>query len=451
MTLATDRTPESTTQSPGKSAAAKRVVMVQSFTDGQLDPAAPMLGPVTDGGTIIASTAPGCWGPMITPELKGGHEVTVPVYVEGAEVGDAVAIRIRDVTVTSLATASGHDTSPEGHSLGDPYVAARCPVCDVVNPKTRVEGIGPNSVVCTTCGNPVTPFQFVHGYTAVFDEERQIGVTVPDAVARQLAADPEQYVALPDGSVQHPILVYAPSDMPGVMLRARPFLGQLGSTPSKRMPDSHNAGDFGSALIGAPHDSAITAEELEEHRTDGHMDVNSVRAGAIVVVPSKVPGAGIYMGDMHFNQGNGEIAGHTLDVAGVATLEVEVIKDRVLEGPVIFPLVDDLPYVARPFTAEERAQAQRLADSYGVGAIEESAPISVIGTGPNLNAATDNGIARAARLLGVTEAEIRNRATVTGAIEIGRNPGVARVTFLAPLSQLDAAGLGELAREQYGL
>lgn len=429
----------------------KRVVMVSSFTDGQLDPAAPMLGPVADGGTIIASTAPGCWGPMITPELKGGHEVTVPVHVQGAEVGDAVAVRIRDVTVTSLATASGHDTSPEGHSLGDPYVAARCPVCDVVNPRTRVEGIGPNSVVCATCGNPVTPFQFVHGYTAVFDEDRAIGVTVPEAVAHKLAASPEEYVALPDASVQHPILVYAPSDMPGVMLRARPFLGQLGSTPSKRMPDSHNAGDFGSALIGAPHDSAITAEELEEHRTDGHMDVNSVRAGAIVVVPSKVPGAGIYMGDMHFNQGNGEIAGHTLDVAGVVTLQVEVVKNRPLEGPVIFPLIDDLPHAAKPFSPQERARAQRLADTYGVGKLEESAPISVIGTGPNLNAATDNGLARAARLLRVTEAEIRNRATVTGAIEIGRNPGVVRVTFLAPMDKLDAAGLGTLAREQYGL
>ncbi len=52
------------------------------------------------------------------------------------------------------------------------------------------------------------------------------------------------------------------------MIRMRPFLGQLGSTPSKALPDSHNAGDFGSALIGPPHPYAITAEELAEHRTD---------------------------------------------------------------------------------------------------------------------------------------------------------------------------------------
>ena len=38
-----------------------------------------------------------------------------------------------------------------------------------------------------------------------------------------------------------------------------------------------------------------------------------------------------------------------------------------------------------------------------------------------------------------------------GAIEIGRAPGVIQVTFLAPLAKLDAVGLGDYAREQYGL
>ena len=38
-----------------------------------------------------------------------------------------------------------------------------------------------------------------------------------------------------------------------------------------------------------------------------------------------------------------------------------------------------------------------------------------------------------------------------GAIEIGRAPGVIQVTFLAPLSRLDAVGLGKYAREQYNL
>ena len=92
-------------------------VYVNEFTDGVLDPEKPMLGPGKDGGHIIANTAPGCWGPMITPELRGGHEVTIPVAVEGAEVGDAIALRIKDISVTSIATASGNDMMPIGSIL----------------------------------------------------------------------------------------------------------------------------------------------------------------------------------------------------------------------------------------------------------------------------------------------------------------------------------------------
>lgn len=430
---------------------ARRSVVVQEFTNSVLDPNEPMLGPVENGGTVIANTAPGCWGPMITPRLRGGHEVTKPIYVDGAEVGDGVAIRIRDITVTSIATASGHDSSPEGFCVGDPYVAARCPVCDTVWPETHVEGIGQDAVKCDSCGNAVKPFEIVHGYTVTFDDTRAIGLTLPKDAAETIAANADHYAALPDESRQHSILTFAPSDMPGTLVRMRPFMGQLGTCPSMPMPDSHNAGDFGAFLVGAPHEYGITPEQLIEHKTDGHMDIDAVRAGAILVAPVKVKGAGVYMGDMHAGQGDGEIAGHTMDVSGSVTLQVEVVKNYPIDGPVLFPLEEDLPPLAKPFTALEKSKGQRLAAAWNVSEIEPLAPISVIGTAANLNEAIDNGLERAAKLLDVTVAEIRNRATVNGAIEIGRAPGVIQVTFLARLSKLDAVGLGDYAREQYGL
>ena len=46
---------------------------------------------------------------MITPEIKGDHEVTLAVNVEGAEVGDAIAIRMHSIVVGSRATSSGND------------------------------------------------------------------------------------------------------------------------------------------------------------------------------------------------------------------------------------------------------------------------------------------------------------------------------------------------------
>jgi len=128
-----------------------------------------------------------------------------------------------------------------------------------------------------------------------------------------------------------------------------------------------------------------------------------------------------------------------------------VLKDYPIDGPVLFPLLEDLPPMARPFSAIEKAKAARLAAQWGVDEIEDVAPVSVIGTAAGMNDAIVNGLTRAAALLDMSVAEVRNRATINGAIEIGRDPGVVHVTFLAPLARLDAVGLGDYAREQYNL
>ncbi|WP_054954883.1 acetamidase/formamidase family protein [Paenibacillus dakarensis] len=428
---------------------AVETLFVNSFTDGILDPEQEMLGPIKDGGQIVANTAPGCWGPMITPCLKGGHEVTKPVYVEGAEVGDAIAIKIKSIQVTSIATASGNDRPVEGRFLGDPFVAGKCPKCGTLNPETVIKGIGQEAIRCAHCDSDITPFVFTNGYTITFDEDGQVGVTLSKEAAEQIARKGRHYMRTPDASVQNPIVTFAPHDLVGMVARMRPFMGQLGTTPSKALPDSHNAGDFGSFLIGAPHQYAVTQEELDEHRTDGHMDISRVRAGATLICPVKVPGGGVYLGDMHAMQGDGEIAGHTADVAGIVHLQVKVLKGIHLEGPVLLPNEEDLPYTAKPLTAAEKRSAEALAAQWGLQELEESLPVSVIGTGPTLNAATDNGLARAAKLFNVSVPEIMNRATITGSIEIGRHPGVVTVTFQAPKRYLEQTKLYEAADQQY--
>jgi acetamidase/formamidase len=338
----------------------------------------------------------------------------------------------------------------EGRFNGDPYCAPVCPGCGAEWPETRVDGIGPEAIRCARCGADATPFTFTNGYTIAFDDTRSLGVTVGREAAEAIAQDAARYAALPDGSVQHPILTFAPHDIVALATRMRPFMGQLGTSPSATIPDSHNAGDFGAFLVGAPHRFSLSAAELQQHKTDGHMDIDAVRAGAILVCPVKLPGGGVYLGDMHALQGDGEIAGHTCDVSGTVTLQVEVLKGLAVDGPVLFPVLDDLPFLARPLSAGERERALALGRRYGVTELEDSRPISVVGTGPDLNSATDNGLARAAELLDLTVPEVRNRATIAGAIEIGRHPGVVHVTFRAPADRLEARGLLGYAEEQYG-
>jgi formamidase len=426
-------------------------VFVNTFTNGTLSPDRPMLGPVRDGGHILVNTAPGCWGPMITPAIRGGHEVTQPVAIADADVGDAIAIRIKDISITSFATASGVDQWMEGRFLGDPYIAGQCPECGTLYPETEIKGIGQDAIRCVKCGADATPFTFVNAYTIGFDDNRSIGVTLDQDAAEKIAHDAHRYAALPENSAQNPILTFAPHDLVGLVTRLRPFMGQMGTTPSIDMPDSHNAGDFGSFLVGAPHEYALSAEEVQQHKTDGHMDIDAVRAGAILICPVKVPGGGVYLGDMHALQGDGEIAGHTCDVSGAVTLQVHVLKNLGIDGPIIFPVEEDLPFLARPLSEEEKDRARAVARRWGLEELEETAPVSFVGTGPDLNSATDNGLQRAAQVLGMSVPEVRNRATITGAIEIGRHPGVVQVTFRAPIDRLESAGLLAFAGDQYGI
>ena len=422
------------------------------FTNGIIGPHSKMLGPVSDGGRIVFITAPGCWGPMITPTMRGGHEVNMPVAIEKTEIGDAVAIYIEDIKIRSKASASGVDKAVEGAYIGDPYVAKRCPVCREPWPDYVFEkgSVGIENIRCKKCGAPASPFTLLHGYTMVFDESYSIGLTVDRRTAHEIAMRAWEWSALPEKSKQVPILVSGKADLVGVTSRIRPFLGQLGTVPAVDIPDSHNAGDFGYFLIDAPHPYRITREQYERDLTDGHLDIDSVRKNAILIAPVKVRGGGIYAGDAHAMQGDGEVAGHTTDISAEVSVKVSVIKGLKLEGPLLLPPEEDLPPLAKPWRKDEWDLVKNLARKYGIEP-EPVAPIQIIGSGPTINDAAKRGFERASKLFGMSYEEVLNRVTISGAVEIGRLPGIVQVSLQVPIKILERLGLADLAVKHYKL
>jgi acetamidase/formamidase len=424
---------------------------VDQYTLGLVGPDQEWAGTVADGGTVRTHTPPACWGPMITPEFRGGHEVTRPIRVENAEPGDALVVRIKDVEVTSVATSTGSMAEREGAFGDDPFVDHVCPECGAEWPESVVEGTGEDAIRCAECGANASSFAFEYGYTVVFDEDRSVGLTVGEAGADDLADRAAEAMALPENSRQHPILLYKPDQMPGALGHLRPFIGNIGTTPPTELPDSHNAGDFGQFLIGADHDWGLPDEAALAARTDGHMDSNDVRPGATLVCPVKVDGAGLYVGDLHANQGDGELSLHTTDVSGRTELEVEVVKGLDIDGPLLLPNESDLPPIAKPYTDTEREAGAELAAQYGVDGVDDAGPIQVIGSGATINDATENAFARAGTLLDMSEGEVRARCTFTGGVEIARLPGVVQLSMLAPMDRLEAVGLADAVRRQYDL
>src|SRR6056297_3439499 len=424
---------------------------VDQYTLGLVGPDQEWAGTVADGGTIRTHTPPACWGPMITPEFRGGHEVTRPIAVENAEVGDAIALSILDIEVTSMATSTGSMAEREGAFGDDPFVDHRCPECGTEWPESIVEGTGEDAIKCAECGANASSFGFEYGYTVAFDDDHTVRITRDEDGAHELANDAAEVMDIPENARQHPILLYEPGEMPGTLGRLRPFIGNIGTTPPVTLPDSHNAGDFGQFLIGADHDYGLESEADLEARTDGHMDIPQVRPGATLICPVKVDGAGIYVGDLHANQGDGELSLHTTDVSGTVRMDVEVVEGLDLDGPLLLPNEADLPFISTPYSDAERETGRALADAHRTPLEDDMGPIQVIGSGATINDATQNAFDRAGDLLEMTEGEVRARCTFTGGVQIGRLPGVVQLDVLAPMDVLEERGIAHLVADQYDL
>ena len=138
-------------------------------------------------------------------------------------------------------------------------------------------------------------------------------------------------------------------------------------------------------------------------------------------------------------------------MSGTTELEVEVIKNVDMDGPLLLPNESDLPEIAKPYSDDERETADALAAQYGVDTVADAMSLQIIGSGATINEATENAFDRAGSLFGMTEGEVRARCTFTGGVEIARLPGVVQLSMLVPTEVLEEAGLDSVVREHYDL
>jgi formamidase len=90
----------------------------------------------------------------------------------------------------------------------------------------------------------------------------------------------------------------------------------------------------GEAVADEMPESALPPAAAEGLRTipprelGGNMDVRQLVAGSKLYLPVEVPGALFSVGDLHFAQGDGEVCGTGIEVAGAVTVRFAVHRDR---------------------------------------------------------------------------------------------------------------------------
>jgi len=128
-------------------------------------------------------------------------------------------------------------------------------------------------------------------------------------------------------------------------------LWELGATQTRSIP--------GTTLDLHPFCGIIGVQRAEpgEFRTrtpgpfGGNMDVRHLGAGARLLLPVSIPGAGLCAGDAHAAQGDGEVSINGMEAPMTVTLRVHLRKNAAPVGPYAIAAPTLLPprYTAKPF------------------------------------------------------------------------------------------------------
>ena len=198
---------------------------------------------IRPGETVVVETEDAFSGQVRKPgdrrdteAMPYGNPQSGPIYVEGAEKGDTLAVRIERI-VPRLGQAATRTGGPGG--LGE-----------------------------------------------------YLGLEVPHGT---------RICPIRDGKVWWSETVAIPYE---------PMIGTIGTAPEMGVPTTGPAGPHG-----------------------GNMDLKEVTEGNTVYLPVYVPGALLHLGDVHANQGHGELCGTALEMPAVVTITVDLIKGKAIQRP----------------------------------------------------------------------------------------------------------------------
>lgn len=247
----------------------------------RLHPEIPMAARARPGQTILLKTRNSI-DAQLDPEssyvderfsdavLGTVHPLTGPVHIEGAEPGDVLAVTILDI-----------EPGPFGQTriTGNAFVGDRIP--------------GPFSVLWR--------------------------LNRKEAVSEDLPG-----VRIPNGSFPGIVTVLpGPEQLSATLAREADLAEQGGSSA---LPEPTHASP---AEVCGPkedrRDACLRTGPPREH--GGNMDIRYMGVGVTIYLPCYVAGCGLGVGDLHFAQGDGEVAGTAIEMDADVTLTTALIKD----------------------------------------------------------------------------------------------------------------------------
>ncbi|GAB3406455.1 acetamidase/formamidase family protein [Flindersiella endophytica] len=204
----------------------------------------------------------------------GGHVMTGPIYVEGAEPGDTVAIEVLELD--TRVPYGFNNTFAAGGVLAEHYPGWR----------QGDTGLG------FPAGEPAGVWRDVHAH-----------------LYRTGLHDGEEVVFVADD----------------ILVPTHKFMGVMAVAPL--------AGEYIGDTEDAPPPPTGVQSSTPPGKFGGNLDVRDLTTGSTLYLPVFQPGAQIFIGDPHSCQGDGEVSGTAVEHSMSGTFRITVRKDLVTELP----------------------------------------------------------------------------------------------------------------------
>jgi amidase len=245
-----------------------------------------------------------------------------------------------DVTIDTLDARGGRLRRPEDVETTAPDYGDRFPR---TNPAT-----GPIAVLGAEPGDVLTAEILSidlddHGYTLV---KPGFGVFA-DMVERPVARlCPVVNSMLHFGELRLPV---------------RPMIGVIGTAPNGEPQGTAYVGSYG-----------------------GNLDCNLITTGAKVHLPVRVPGALLFVGDVHATMGDGEISGSGFEIGARVRIRLSLTKGGALEWPWLetenlVATLGSAPTFEEASNIAMRAMLRRLMERYSISELEAYMLMSIRG------------------------------------------------------------------------
>ena len=286
-----------------------------------------VLGFTAAAADLRADTSEVTWQNRVAVEKRGAHcrddpncfnryHPAIP-SVARANPGDHIVFETRDALDSDLAL----------ESTADDLAAVDLNLVHPMTGPVFIEGVQAGDVLAVTLVD-IEPDQY--GYTVI----------VPGfGFLRDLFTEPYLVNWKLDRQA-------ATSDqMPGVRVPMAAFMGSVGVLPGDTEVKTWLEREMALAEVGGvalpPQPiGALPADvcgpdgshpdqclrTIPPRENGGNMDVQQMQIGTTLLLPCFIDGCGLFVGDVHFAQGDGEVSGTAIEMGAVVTVTTEVLQ-----------------------------------------------------------------------------------------------------------------------------